>query len=133
MVLCHQRQGSTAQILSGGALLITIALALPSPALAQELAFAGAGAGQCQLLNANAMPGRGSDQSHVSMLIFTWVQGYMSGFNSYALLFNQAAPFDLGAARPEAQWEYIVSYCRSHPADYIVKAVQDMELKLLKK
>lgn len=131
MALCHQHQVSTAQILSS--FLITVALASASPALTRELAFAGAGAGQCQLVNANAMPGRGSDQSNVSMLIFTWVQGYMSGFNSYALLINQASPFNLGAASTDAQWEYIVSYCRSHPADYIVKAIQDMELKLLKK
>jgi hypothetical protein len=109
-----------------------MAITFTSPALA-ELSFVGAGASQCQAVNSNVMPGRGSTQNSVSMLIFSWVQGYMSGFNSYSLLLNQTSPFDLGATSPEAQWEYIVSYCRSHPADFIVKAIQDLELKLLKK
>jgi hypothetical protein len=37
-------------------------------------------------------------------------QGYMSGFNSYSYLVNKNAPFDLGAASPEAQ-----SACRPRP------------------
>jgi hypothetical protein len=57
----------------------------------------------------------------------------MSGFNGYSLLVSRSSPFDLGAVTPEAQWEFIVSYCRSHPVELIVKAIQDLQLKLLAK
>jgi hypothetical protein len=115
------------------AALLIIILAASSRQAVAELAFAGAGASQCDLINSNAAPGRGSDQNDVTRYVFNWVQGYMSGFNGYSLMINKGSPFDLGAASPEAQWEYIVSYCRSHPHDFIVKAIQDVQLKLLKK
>jgi hypothetical protein len=115
------------------ALLMIIILAAPSRQAVAELALAGAGASQCDLINSNAAPGRGSDQNDVTRYVFNWVQGYMSGFNGYSLMINKGSPFDLGAASPEAQWEYIVSYCRSHPHDFIIKAIQDVQLKLLKK
>ena len=117
--------------LCAGLLLIILA-ATSRPAVA-ELAFAGAGASQCDLINSNAAPGRGNDQNQVTRYMFSWVQGYMSGFNGYSFMIDKGSPFDLGAASPDAQWEYIVSYCRSHPHDYIVKAIQDLQLKLLKK
>jgi len=98
-----------------------------------EMAMAGAGSAQCDLVNSNAVPGRGTDNNFVAQLLFTWVQGYMSGFNGYSLLVNKTSPFDLGATSPEAQWEYIVSYCRSHPTEFIVKAIQEVQLKLLSK
>jgi len=115
------------------AALLIIILAASSRRAVAELAFAGAGASQCDLINSNAGPGRGSDQNDVTRYVFNWVQGYMSGFNGYSLMISKGSPFDLGAASPEAQWEYIVSYCRSHPHDFIVKAIQDVQLKLLKK
>jgi hypothetical protein len=113
--------------------LVAAITASSGPALAEALGFAGAGAIGCQQLNSNTIPGRGSGQNTVSQLVFSWVQGYMSGFNSYSYLIKNDAPFDLGAASTEAQWETIVSYCRSHPYDPIVRAIQDMQLKLLKK
>jgi hypothetical protein len=57
----------------------------------------------------------------------------MSGFNSFQLMTQDRSSFDLGAASPEAQWEYIVSYCRSNPQEFIVRGIQEMQLKLLKK
>jgi len=114
----------------GGLLIIALAGYI-KPANA-EMAFAGAGSNQCSTINSNAVPGRGSGQNLVTQNVFSWVQGYMSGFNGYSLLINRGSPFDLEAASPEAQWEYIVSYCRSHPAELIVKAVQEVQLKLLK-
>jgi hypothetical protein len=115
------------------AALLIIILATSSRQAVAELALAGAGASQCDLINSNAASGRGSDQNDVTRYVFNWVQGYMSGFNGYSLMINKRSPFDLGAASPEAQWEYIVSYCRSHPHDFIIKAIQDVQLKLLKK
>jgi hypothetical protein len=115
------------------AALLIIILAASSRQAVAELALAGAGSGQCDLVNSNAVPGRGTDNNFVAQMLFTWVQGYMSGFNGYSLMVNKTSPFDLGATSPEAQWEYIVSYCRSHPHDFIIKAIQDVQLKLLKK
>jgi hypothetical protein len=103
------------------------------PTATAELAFAGAGAQQCNYVNANAIPGRGSGQNLTTMLTFSWIQGYMSGFHGFQLLAQNTTSFDLAAASPEAQWEYIVSYCRSHPYEGIVRAIQEMQLKLLKK
>jgi hypothetical protein len=113
-------------------LLIILMAASFRPAHA-EMAMAGAGSAQCDLVNSNAVPGRGTNNNFVAQMLLTWVQGYMSGFNGYSLMVNKTSPFDLGATSPEAQWEYIVSYCRSHPTDFIVKAIQEVQLKLLKK
>jgi hypothetical protein len=55
----------------------------------------------------------------------------MDAFHGFQLLVEQTTSFDLGAVSTEAQWEYIVSYCRSHPYEPIVRAVQEMQLKLL--
>jgi hypothetical protein len=118
--------------ISGGAVAAATCI-LFAPTATAELAFAGAGANQCNVVNSNASPGRGSGQNVVTMNTFSWIQGYMSGFNSFRLLTQQRTSFDLGAASPEAQWEYIVSYCRSNPAESIVRAIQEMQLKLLKK
>jgi hypothetical protein len=116
-----------------GAALAAATCILFAPAATAELAFAGAGSGQCNVINSNAIPGRGSEQNRITLMLFSWIQGYMSGFNSFQLLTQNTASFDLGAASPEAQWEYIVSYCRSHPHEFVVRAIQEMQLKLLKK
>jgi hypothetical protein len=115
------------------ATLVVAACILLPTAAAAELAFAGAGSNQCNMINSNAIPGRGSGQNIVTMSTFSWIQGYMSGFNSFQLLTQQRTSFDLGAASPEAQWEYIVSYCQSNPAESIVRGIQEMQLRLLKK
>ena len=52
-----------------------------------------------------------------------WWRGFVSGFNGHAMTVGQGAPFDVEAASPEAQWEYIVSYCRSHPHEAIARAI----------
>lgn len=103
----------------------------PTKALTEELGFAGPGAGNCSLVNKNTIPGRGSEQNSVTLMIFSWAQGYMSGFNSYSYMLK-GRTFDLGAASTEAQWEYIVSFCRSNPNAPIVKAIQEMQFRLLK-
>lgn len=99
--------------------------------VADELGFAGPGAQNCGVLNQNAQPGRGSDQNLASMLIFSWVQGYMSGFNGYSYMIGNNRTFNLGAASPAAQWEYLVSFCRSNPHLSLVRGIQDLQLKLL--
>jgi hypothetical protein len=119
-----------------GALLLPIMIAAlsviqPMKAVTEELGFAGAGAQNCSLVNRNTIPGRGSEQNFVTQMIFSWVQGYMSGFNGYSYMVK-GGTFDLGSASTEAQWEYIVSFCRSNPNTPIVKAIQEMQLKLLK-
>jgi hypothetical protein len=114
-----------------GALLLPIMIAAlsvsqPMKALTEELGFAGAGAQFCNLVNKNTVPGRGSEQNSVTQMVFSWVQGY--GY-SYMV---KGKTFDLGSASPEAQWEYIVSFCRSNPNAPIVKAIQEMQFRLLK-
>jgi hypothetical protein len=118
--------------ISGAALAAATCILFVPTAIA-ELAFAGAGANQCNVVNSNAIPGRGSGQNVVTMNMFSWIQGYMSGFHGFQLMTQQYSSFDLGAVSPEAQWEYIVSYCRSHPHEPIVRGIQEMQLKLLKK
>jgi hypothetical protein len=61
---------------------VLVLAVLGAPAQADELAFAGAGANQCALINSSAMPGRGPKQNATSMQIFSWIQGYMSGFGA---------------------------------------------------
>jgi hypothetical protein len=64
------------------------------------------------------------------MLIFTWVQGYISGMNG-VLLNLKSATFDLQAISAEQQWAYIVAYCRANPNAAIVAAVMDLASKRL--
>jgi hypothetical protein len=61
-------------------LLTAAILASPTSTVAQQLGFAGAGSGQCELVNSNAFPGRGSEQNQISQLIFAWVQGSIAAF-----------------------------------------------------
>jgi hypothetical protein len=89
--------------LCAGFLIILLAASLGSAKA--EMAFAGAGSDQCNLINSNAVPGRGPDQNVVTQHVFSWVQGYMSGINHYSIMIGKASLFDLGAASPEAQWE----------------------------
>ena len=103
----------------------------PMKALTEELGFGGVGAQNCSVVNKNTIPGRGSAQNFMTQMVFIWVQGYMSGFNGYSYMVK-GRTFDLGSASPEAQWEYIVSFCRSNPNTPIVKAIQEMQLRLLK-
>lgn len=115
-------------IVCGALLALTVATTVD----AQELAFAGAGSQQCQFLNERAVPGRGSGQNLATQLIFTWAQGYMSGFNGYSLGINKGY-VNLGTVSAEVQWEYLVSHCRSHPADHIVQAIQGLQVNVLKR
>jgi hypothetical protein len=112
--------------------LVVLAASIVCQSAMAEKAFVGAGSNQCDLINSNAVAGRGSDQNTLTQAVFIWSQGYLSGYNAYSLLIGHGSPFDLEAARPESQWEYIVSYCRTHPTDAIVKAIQDLQIKLLK-
>jgi len=118
--------------ISGAALAAATSILFAHTATA-ELAFTGAGSGQCNVINSSAIPGRGSGQNTTTMMMMSWIQGYMSGFHGFQLLTQKTTSFDLGAASPEAQWEYIVSYCRSNPHEFIVRGIQEMQLKLLKK
>ena len=97
----------------------------------KELGFAGVGTQNCSVVNKNAIPGRGPVQNFMTQMVFTWLQGYMSGFNEHSYMVK-GRTFDLGSASTEAQWEYIVSFCRSNPDTPIVKAIQEMQLRLLK-
>jgi hypothetical protein len=118
-----------------GTLLLPVLIAAfsviqPMKALTEKLGFAGVGVQNCSVVNKNAIPGRGSGQNFVTQMVFTWVQGYMSGFNGYSFMVK-GRTFDLGSASTEAQWEYIVSFCRSNPNTGIVKAIQEMQVRLL--
>jgi hypothetical protein len=112
-------------------MITALSVSQPMKALTEELGFAGVGVQNCSVVNKNAIPGRGSGQNFMTQMVFTWVQGYMSGFNGYSYMVK-GRTFDLGSASTEAQWEYIVSFCRSNPNAPIVKAIQEMQLRLLK-
>jgi hypothetical protein len=102
----------------------------PTKALTEVLGFAGVGSQNCNVVSQNAIPGRGSEQNFMTQIVFMWVQGYMSGFNGYSYMVN-GGTYDLGSASTDAQWEYIVSFCRSNPNTPIVKAIQEMQRRLL--
>jgi hypothetical protein len=113
-------------IIIGGALALTVTTTTDAQ---EKIAFAGAGTQRCQFLNERAVPGRGSDQNLATQVIFTWAQGYMSGFNAHSLGIDKSS-INLGAVSTKAQWEYLVSHCRSHPADAIVLAVMRLQSML---
>jgi hypothetical protein len=117
---------------SSGALLLSMMIGVlcVSQALGEQLGFAGVGTSSCAVVTQSAIPGRGPTQNDMTVMIFSWIQGYMSGFNGYSYLVK-GGTYDLGSASPEAQWEYIVSFCRSNPNTIIVRALQEMQAKLL--
>jgi hypothetical protein len=96
-----------------------------------EMSFAGAGASPCSLLNANASPE--SSQNPTAMVIFTWVQGFLSGMNGMAFnLPPGKAVFDLNAIPSQMQWDHLVAYCRANPSALIATAAVDLAVKRLK-
>jgi hypothetical protein len=64
---------------------------------------------------------------------FHGFKGICLAFMVFQLLTQDSTSFDLGAVSPAAQWEFIVSYYRSHPHEQIVRGIQELQLKLLKK
>jgi hypothetical protein len=97
----------------------------------------GAGSDPCNVINSSASPGMGPEQNTVTMRIFSWIQGYMSGFNRSkqevvfdvgAFTSQQGVVFDVEAFSPEIQWELIQSYCQAHPAEPIERAIQQRSI-----
>jgi hypothetical protein len=97
-----------------------------------EMSFAGAGASPCSLLNANAPPD--PTQSNTAMVIFTWVQGFLSGMNGLAFnLPDGKAIFDLDAVPSQTQWRYLIAYCQANPTALIATAAIDLGTKRLRR
>ena len=96
-----------------------------------EMSFAGAGANPCSLLNANVSPD--PSKNPTAMLIFTWVEGFLSGMNGMAFnLPPGKAVFDLNAIPSQMQWDHLVAYCRADPSALIPTAAIDLAVKRLK-
>jgi len=103
---------------------VLAALLCASPARA-EVPFMGAGARPCSLLNANAAADPA--QTTTTMLIFSWVQGFLSGMNAMALnLPQKKALFDLDALPDQAQWTHLLAYCKANSGALIATAALDL-------
>jgi hypothetical protein len=98
-----------------------------------EMGFAGAGTSSCSFINTNAVPGTDSNQNMATILVFTWVQGFLSGMNATAYnLPDERALFDLGKITTRMQWDYLVAYCQANPTAMIATAAINLGTKRLK-
>ena len=100
-----------------------------------ELGLAGAGTVSCSLFNRDAAPGADSEQNLTTMLVFTWVQGFLSGMNATAYNLPHlrgTGVFDLEKISTRMQWNYLVAYCQANPNAAIVSAAIDLGTKRLK-
>jgi hypothetical protein len=112
--------------------MLVAAMVCTSSANAEEMSFVGAGSSPCSLLNANASPD--PSQNITASLIFTWVQGFLSGMNASAFnLPQRKALFDLNAIPSQMQWDYLVAYCRANPSAWIPTAAIDLGVNRLKR
>ena len=110
-----------------------VAIFLWASSTRAEMGFAGAGAQQCSTLNTHATPGADSSQNMATMLLFTWVQGFLSGMNAtaYNVPQTRGGLFDLEKISHQMQWKYLVAYCQANPNAAIVSAAIDLGTKRL--
>ena len=112
---------------------VAVVLSCASSANA-ELGFAGAGATPCSFINTNAVPGTDSNQNMATMLVFTWVQGFLSGMNATAYNLPQGTGlFDLEKITTRMQWNYLVAYCQANPTAMIATAAISLGTQRLKR
>ena len=69
-----------------------------------------------------------SDPTTADTVFWTWVQGFLSGWNTAAMKKGEA-PRDLGKA-PEQQVQSFHSYCDRHPLSVVAQAALDLYMSL---
>jgi len=96
-----------------------------------DMMFAGAGAGTCSSF---ISPPPSFDRNTVNTSVFTWVQGFISGMNGLAINLPGVTPlFDLEMVSLDAQWGYLLAYCKANPNAQIAAAAIDLAVTRLKK
>jgi hypothetical protein len=91
-----------------------------------EMSFSGAGAQNCGQLISSTSPSLNTPHD-VTMIFFTWIQGFLSGMNAAALNLPKHEPlFDLAAIPADAQWRYVVAYCQTNQSAMVATAALDL-------
>ena len=118
--------------LTGWIIVLSIFLSIfRSTAYAEPMVIIGLGTLSCAEFNEKTMPTGGYNQNNLSTAVFSWLQGYFSGLNTFSLMrFGRFS--DVKSISADQQWEQIVGFCRQNPNRAIFDAAQEVLAALTK-
>lgn len=105
-------------------------IALPAATRAEPLVTQGIGASSCSKLAADLKPTEGL-QNPVNLMLYAWVQGYLSAAN-VALLEHDGKHVDLAGLDEQKVVGMIATYCKANPDHKPSAAVDDFIKKATK-
>ncbi|RAI38662.1 hypothetical protein [Rhodoplanes roseus] len=113
------------------ALVLAAAVVAPTAqSMAEPLVTQGIGSSSCAKLAADLKPGEGL-QNPVNLMLYAWVQGYLSAAN-VALLEQDGKHVDLGTLDESKVVGMVASYCKANPEHKPMAAVDDFIRKATK-
>jgi hypothetical protein len=110
-------------------LLVPLIVLAASAAQAEPGVISGLGTQSCAELNVRTRPGLGYAQNGAATAAFSWVQGYVSGWNAVGVI-SSGRFADVTSLSADAQWSHIAGFCRTHPDAFVSDAARDMLMRL---
>jgi hypothetical protein len=107
-----------------------LAAAGPRAAAAEPLVSQGIGTSSCARLAADLNPAEGLN-SPINLVLFAWVQGYVSAAN-VALLEDDAKHVDMNALDDTKVLALVQAFCKANPDKKPVAAIDDLIRKSAK-
>jgi hypothetical protein len=99
---------------------------IPSSALSEEPGVInGFGTLTCRVFNERTVSDKGYRQNELSMGVLSWVQGYLSGLNTFTLL-RLGRFVDVSSVPLDNQWALLVDFCKRKPEGAIFDAAQEV-------
>jgi hypothetical protein len=96
-----------------------------SAACAEPGVITGLGTLSCGSFNEQTTPTAGYGQNNLSTAVYSWLQGYFSGLNTFTLIrFGKFS--DVTSITADKQWEQIVGFCLRNPNRAIFDAAQEV-------
>jgi hypothetical protein len=113
------------------AAIVALTFAAPgTPARAEPLVTQGIGTSSCARLAADLNPNEGLSNP-VNVMLYAWVQGYVSAAN-ISLLENGGGHVDMSGLDEAKVLNLVVGYCKANPDKRPVTAIDDMIRKSAK-
>jgi hypothetical protein len=101
-----------------------------TPAAAEPLVTEGIGTSSCARLAADLNPAEGL-ANPVNLMLYAWVQGYVSAAN-IALLEDNAKHIDLSALDDGTVLNLVLGYCKANPDKKPIAAIDELIRKAAK-
>jgi hypothetical protein len=99
------------------------ALSLGVAVRGEPAVVAGMGTYGCAALNAHTAADRDYRQNDVAIAAFSWIQGYLSAWNTIGIV-GSGRFADLRSITIDEQWSFVAGFCRSNPDRFVFDAAR---------